>query len=243
MFIKILTDESHASDLLDGRIHAKRIRVFREMEDSENSGRYDPDEGKQLLELSDSGIFSLWPVDDESNKIEITAADLVGPIEFQSEYLDNLNAFCLYTVHLVGIDMRDISEENKARIRDRLTLDDRCLVLGDHAVAIRDCASLIERVKQAATSAGYKMWGGLVKYDGPIALDNSVHNIESVFNKHREFEYQREYRFVFDTGTVVHNPITLDIGDIRDIAQALRSADINGPHFLGGVDISIVDGT
>ena len=48
-----------------------------------------------------------------------------------------------------------------------------------------------------------------------------------VFRKRVEFEYQREYRVAIDTGTEGLEPITLNIGNIADIAFAVNTDEID----------------
>ena len=45
--------------------------------------------------------------------------------------------------------------------------------------------------------------------------------------KQKKFSPQREYRIVFETGTIDDNPIILDIGSIGDIAIRTTINEIN----------------
>lgn len=236
MFIKILQEQSHVDDLLDGRLYCNRIAMFRGIEGEDESGRNDPYEGTLLIDLLGEGSsFSIWRQDDPGNRIDITAADLAEPIQLHSNYLNNLNAYCLHAVHTGNLDWHDLSDNHIEQLKGQLRIDERCLTLGQYAVVIRNIPEFLARVQSAVISANYrKMWHWLVKYDGPVALGTDAHDIISVFRKHPRFSYQREYRLVFDTRSIGKSARILEIGDIRDIAHPLFSADLNGPELLGG---------
>ena len=48
------------------------------------------------------------------------------------------------------------------------------------------------------------------------------------FRKRREFSYQREFRFLLRKKDAVNEYVTLEVGDLSDIAQSCKSADLSG---------------
>ena len=50
---------------------------------------------------------------------------------------------------------------------------------------------------------------------------------------HRQ-SYQREFRFLLDSGLPGDCPLILEIGDISDITLQLKSTELNGEKLLGG---------
>ena len=58
--------------------------------------------------------------------------------------------------------------------------------------------------------------------------------MESIFRKQDRHSFQREYRFVIDTGFAGDAPLVLEIGDISDITRRLDFAELNSEKFLGG---------
>ena len=51
---------------------------------------------------------------------------------------------------------------------------------------------------------------------------------KNAFRKRREFSYQREFRFLLRKNDVVNEYVTLEVGDLSDIAQSCKSANLNG---------------
>ena len=99
---------------------------------------------------------------------------------------------------------------------------------GEHAVAIPRMELFVERLKIAALKEGYVFVKGLVNY-----YDFSKDNIsdeypKNAFQKRSEFSYQREFRFLLRKKNAVDAPVILEIGDLSDIAQSCKSADLNG---------------
>ena len=234
MFIKMVDKETHATDLLDGKLYLNRISWFKEQESEDASPRFDSDEGLSAIRMSRDGTITLCPEDNPANEITITADHLIGPVRVESNYLSSLSGFCLHAVHSGNIDIDHISESNMGILQEHLKVDPACYEFGKYAVIIKNPQEFVERVMRSAKNAGYKVWCGMVNYDEPPELGSQFPDIAAVFRKHPRFGYQREYRIVFDTRIIGDFPITLDIGSIRDIAMPMLTEDINGPNFLGG---------
>ena len=64
-------------------------------------------------------------------------------------------------------------------------------------------------------------------YDPEVGTPRLESSLEPIFSKSKEYEYQREFCFAIDTGTVGRNHIILDIGEINDITMCMDSREIN----------------
>ena len=105
---------------------------------------------------------------------------------------------------------------------------EKMIKYGEHVVMIPQAELFVERLKKAALKAGYDFAKGLVNY-----YDFSKDNISDeypkiAFQKRSEFSYQREFRFMLRKKDAVDKEVILEIGDLSDIAQPCKSADLNG---------------
>ena len=76
------------------------------------------------------------------------------------------------------------------------------------------------------------MWYGRVNYYNPDIYHGHHFDVEAAFWKQDRYSYQSEFGFVIDTRTERDDAVTLEVGDMRDIAMECRSADFN-ETFLG----------
>ena len=89
-------------------------------------------------------------------------------------------------------------------------------------------------MEAAAQANSYRMARGLVRYYDPESFHGNFRDVESIFHKQDRHSYQREFRFVVDSGFVSDSPLILEIGDLSDITRRFDSAELNGEGFLGG---------
>ena len=141
------------------------------------------------------------------------------PIATHLGRLDNLNLFCttygaIEDEVLAGLSGDDDPEE----LTSLLPVHERCLRLGRYAVVIKDVGQFIRRVREAATAEGFVVGQDQVAYYDPGTYHGFTPLAAAVFRKHEGYSYQSEFRFAIHTGTEGDNHITLEIGDIRDIA-------------------------
>ena len=64
-------------------------------------------------------------------------------------------------------------------------------------------------------------------YDPEVGTPLGPLDIRIIFTKRKKFSHEREFRFAIDTGTLGSEPITLNIGEIDDIAIRMNTSDIN----------------
>ena len=211
--------------LLVGRFLQTGCLILKRIEGNEDFNRTDKHEGVIGWFQPGRGRF-------EINGMDITG-DLAGPVEMQRKWLDDLNVFCVYAAHSGDLDLGNLSTENIDAFRSQLEIPDDCLKLGKFAVVVKDVAGFISRVETSVKSENYRVFRGFVKYYNPESFHGNFSDGEAIFRKRDEHKHQQEYRFVIDTLIKGTNPVTLNIGDIRDITMRFNSADIN-KDFLGG---------
>ena len=216
-FAKVFEKKEYAEALLDGKLYINRLSYFRKIEEEDGSNRSDRYEGV---------INWLQPdkVSIKINEFEIDPKDLVEPVSIQMNYHGNLNVFCIYAAHNGGFE--NVTDESLPDFRKQLEISDDCLRLGDYAVLVTKPREFAHRVKEAVQRKGYGMKAKLVDYYNPDEFSGTFTE-EEVFKKRIEFQHQSEYRFSINTGLPGDGPLTLEIGDIRDIAHLCDTSSIN----------------
>lgn len=224
--VKFFDNEAYIEDFVNGRIYANTLKLFKTLEDSDDSGRSDRHEGTTAWLQPGRGWLKI-------NGMDITD-DLAGPIQFQKNWLDHLHVFCMHAVHTGRLDMATVSNENIEELREQLIIPDECRRLGEHAVVVNDVPEFVRRMEAAAGVNRYRMSRGLVRYYDPGSFHGRFRDVESIFHKQDRHGHRREFRFVIDNGLADDAPLILEIGDISDISQRFAFAELNGKKFLGG---------
>ena len=217
--VKFLNKEAHVRDLLDGKIYANRLSWFKRMEAEDASGRLDRHEGAIAWHQPDrvNVVINGWNM----------TPDLAGPIEMHGNWLNYLNIYCTYAGRLADVEPEHLPDEIPHEFRSQLAIPERCLSLGRYAVVIKNGPEFIRRMGEAATTSRCRMWYGKVNYYNPDIYHGHHFDVEAAFWKQDRYSYQSEFRFVIDTHTEGVEPITLEIGDIRDISLAFRTSELN----------------
>lgn len=217
-FVKIFTEESHAQQFTKGKLLLRRLSYFRNIESGSEDGRGDGNEAVAIwlqphdvvITLSAPGIAD----------IEITKADLAGPVSFSPVCYDHLHILCL---HAIMTEMPDLT---KSDIKVKLAVDDRCLTLGCFAVLIL-AVPFMKRLKRSIQSKGFGCIGRLVEYYDDANFHGHFEPEDVPFRKQIRFSYQKEYRFWVDTDTNDDNAIIIDVGDISDICKMVEPSELN----------------
>ena len=221
--VKFYDNQKHADDFVHGRIFAHSLSWFKKGEDSDESGRKDRYEG--TISWMQPGKCRVV-----INGMDISD-DLAGPVHAQRHWLNHLNVFCLHAAHSGDLNLANLS--NIESLRQELTIPDECLTLGKYAVVVENVPEFINRMRSSAHAKGYGIARRLVKYYAPATFHGHFRDVESVFWKQDQYRYQREYRFVIDSGSLGECP-DMDIGDISDITRQFKSTELNGKKLLGG---------
>lgn len=129
--------------------------------------------------------------------------------------------------------------------------DDRSIIIhetdkikkfGDYALWIKHMDQFINRIQLAASKSYYNITNGKVNYYDD-SEEVSIEGMRSVsdkgtyaFAKRKKYKYQNEYRFVINTKLDEipnEDHLILDIGDISDITQKIKTQDlINGKRLI-----------
>ena len=101
-----------------------------------------------------------------------------------------------------------------------------------------DISEFVRRMKVAAQVENYMIGCRFVRYYDPQMFHGHFPGLEAVFWNQDQKSYLRELRFAIVTGSTGDSHLTLEIGDISDIAMPFDSVDLNSEKLLGG-DIKI----
>ena len=224
---KFFREKEHANDFIRGQLFANRISYFKRIEG--HDGRGDEDEGA-IMSKNDGLTLELTATDVETGEVvskhTLYGTELAAPLILRPERFDHVNVFCMYAGHSGGF--QSISADNAQDLKKQLEIPKACTALGKYAVVITNTVEFIRRVEVAAERKGYGICKGLVKYYDPEVGTPPVRSeIETIFTKRKEYEYQSEFRFAVNTRTMGCDPITLDVGEIDDITVCLDTSDIN----------------
>ena len=224
--VKVFQEARYADNFVRGKLYAHRLSYFKRIEDRD--GRRDEDEGAIMLQRDGLIVeFTATNIETgESSRITMAGHEFAAPIIMRPRWFDHINVFCMYAGH--SGDFQSISDDNVHSFKKQLEIPEDGIKLGRYAVVITNTREFLKRVKVAAEKRGYGICGGLVKYyDAEVGTPPAKSEIESIFTKRKEYEYQKEFRLAIDTGTMGCNPITLDIGRIGDISVLTNTSDIN----------------
>ena len=196
MFLKIGKEE-HIRDLYEnGTIYLNTIEYFRKLEDEELRG--DGYEGTSEIINSLPGTFRIPGIDQdfEYKKIhlKISYNTVLG------------NIYSLYCISSKGFP-------NPLDF----TLDKKNLRFGTHCLMIKDNQYFFDNIQSELKNNGFEYHHGFVEY---YDKDKISHKKLTLFDKPKEFEYQKEFRFY------VHNnklePIKIQIGSLKGKAEIIE---------------------
>lgn len=223
---KVFRKAKHAEDFLNGQMYSNSLAYFKKIEDGGVRG--DKDEGAIMLHR-EGLIIELTATNRATgvaDTIRMSGDELTSPLVIHPERFDHINVFCMYAGH-TG-DIKSVSEQNALKLKKQIEIPGDCAQLGDFAVVITNVREFLGRVRAGAKRLGYSVCSGLVRYYNPqVGSPPTKSEIEAIFTKRNEYEYQKEFRIAIDTGTREGDPTTLCIGKIHDIALPIPTSEIN----------------
>ena len=173
----------------------------------------------QSLDLKTGGL----------QKAVIEGQHFASSIKMKLPYFDHLNLYCMYGVRLNDLD---VTPENTAAIKERVSFSERFLEFGNHVVVITNVIKFLNRVVVAANRKRYALDFDFVSYYDPeIGTTLIPHSVETIFAKRNEFAWQEEFRLAFNTFTQGNDAMELDIGRIDDIAFLGNTSDMISPSI------------
>ena len=214
---KFFDNADHASDFMNGRLFANKLSYFQNLEEPDRARRGDRHEG--IVAWGQPGII----------KVEINghdfSNDLAAPASLSSNRLSEFNVICMHAGYVGNSDTRPL--EDLRQIRKRLLIPEVCKKFGQIAVVIKSGPEFLNRVKVAVQLRCYREAHGLVEYYDPLTFNGFFPGISGAFRKQEKFRSEREYRIVFENGSMGTDAIVLDISHIGDIAMCSTIDEIN----------------
>ena len=230
LLAKVFSEKRYAEEFLQGRLHANRLSEFKRITDDfargdeyEGGVMIDPDGISMVLQRQDSKTG-------EVQEVVLEGQHFGSSIKMQLPYFDDLNLFCMYGVRLGDLVL---TPENTTAIKDRVSLTERFYDFGNHVVVITNASKFINRVVIAANRERYGLEFDFVTYYDPeIGTKLIPQTTETIFAKRKEYAWQGEFRFVFDTFTQGDEAVVLDIGKIDDIAVLWNTSEMIDPSLM-----------
>jgi hypothetical protein len=195
-----LLKAQYVESFLNGNLFMNSASYFKKLEATDQV-RSDGDEGIdwaiQAKELAIQGPDGEW----------IPIAGIIGPLKHYTEDSAKFHMLCMY-----------MFTDNPAEV-----FDPRNLQFGDRFVFILNSAEFFRRVREAVRELGYTCQHRPIEY-----VDrHTYHGPMGPLRKFDEYAFQNEFRLVLRSGEDHKDePLTVKIGDIRDICWSGQSGEI-----------------
>ena len=222
LLVKIVSSVERAEAILDGQLYCNTVGYFRE------NDRY---EGSFPL----TGTVRI-------NNVMFDPEDLIEPPQLTLSRVSDLNVFCMFAWAAPKLDKDRITFDPVSQLGSLKRLSKR---FGNHAVVITNVTKFLQRADKAVAPSNFRVLGrsrNLVDYVNPddgIAPPTTPWDLLAVpLRKNKKFSHEKEYRLVYWTTSQTPGPVTLNIGDIRDIAIRMRTADIYNSLKINDLPLS-----
>ena len=201
MFMKLGSLENITDLYQNGTIYINTIEFFRKIEDNELRG--DNYEGASEIINSLPGTFRI-PGIDRDLKYE--------KVHFKKSFDQVLgNIYSLYCISSKGFP-------NPLDFR----MDEKNLRFGTHCLIIKDNQYFFDKVQSELKNNGYDFLHGFVNYYNKDKISNKK---LTLFDKPKEFKYQKEFRFyVFNKEL---EPIKIQIGSLDGKAEIIETKNLS----------------
>ncbi|UNU29648.1 hypothetical protein [Aeromonas hydrophila] len=239
VLIKIFDKEEYADAFINnGEMYCRTLGSFKEINDDVRGDRF---EAASSWYQSNQIIMNLSYIDDhgENKSIELSGSSLAGPVVMQPAVYNNFYLYCMYAVKKPEYNEYYETEEEKslvvekinAMLKEAITLDDNVLSLGEFAVVVFNVKDFISKVKSALVNDGYRCTHNIVQYFDPETFHGDFNEIEALFRKRTDYEYQSEYRFVIQSPEHTEHQ-TIHLGSLEGIAIKVPTRRINDAFNL-----------
>ena len=229
LLAKVFSDKRYAEQFLEGKLYANRLSEFKRIEDDLTRG--DEYEGGVMID-PDGISMAMQSQDSKTGKMQevvLEGQHFGSSIKMKLPYFDDLNLFCMYGVRLGDLPL---TPENTVAIKERVSLSEKYYNFGNHVVVITNATKFINRVVIAAKRERYGLEFNFVTYyDSDVGTLLIPQSTETIFAKRKEFAWQKEFRFAFDTFTRGEQATILDIGSIADIAFLGSTSNMVNPSI------------
>lgn len=233
LLAKVFSERKYAEQFLEGKLYANRLSEFKRIEDDltrgdEFEGGVMIDPYEILMVLQNHNLKT-----GETQRVNLEGSHFGSSIKMKLPYFDYLNLFCMYGVRLGDLTL---IPENTPAIKEMISLSEKYYGFGSHVVVIithANTTKFINRVVAAADQRRYGLEFDFVEYYDPeVGTHLTPQSTETIFAKRKEFAWQKEFRFAFNTFTQGYEAITLDIGSIADIAFLGSTSEMINPSFM-----------
>jgi hypothetical protein len=192
--------ETNIQDLHEnGTIFMNPIQYFRSFEDAELRG--DKYEGISKIKNYPPGTFEIPALNFKGNYINIHLKTAF------KEVLGNI--YSLYCISSFTIPKPF-----------EFSIDERVAGFGTHCLMIKNNIAFLSRIEKTLQKQNLKYRHGFVTYYDRYKINGEV----TLFQKPHEFCYQNEFRFYAETNNT--NPLKINIGSLKDIAQIAPTSEI-----------------
>ena len=215
---RVFEKEVHAEDFLHGKVRIAPLLGYRKIESDPRS-----DEMEGVFDSRQISGIEVTLRAPNGASVRLGAGDRMI---MHPNWVRRFYALCT-TVSLYDPDWV-VPEKHFDEVLDRyIRVPEDSMRFGDYGVIVTDPPAFILRVRAAAGRADLRTKYGLVTYGRSPAPPQGMHDVGLVFRKRRQFRYEREYRFAFESSRDADGPLFLDVGDLRDIAQVCRPRELN----------------
>jgi hypothetical protein len=233
LLIKIFDKEEYADAFIkSGELFCRSLGDFKRIED--DGARGDVYEGVTGWHQPGRISLSISFKDKDGVERTLPIEKLAGPVVIQNIGYDRLNVYCMYAVTVPEFEEPYETEEERLRavekinamLKEKSTLSDKALSLGEFAVVVCQVGNFLSRVNKAAAAKNFTCWNGAIEYYDPKTFHGTFGDFEALFRKRNTYEHQNEYRFAFGS----HEPEgtkTIRVGSLEDIAFKIRTCEIN----------------
>lgn len=212
---KFFSCETYRDDFLKGHLHFNSLNYFRNTEASGIFKQNDPYECCKIFQPNSIKV--------SFGQLELN--DLAGPVSICGN--DDVLKSYIMSFSTIRLD----SQKKYASLEDLkrdVLFSEKMIKYGEYVVVVPQAELFLERLEKAALKDGFDLFKGPVNYYD-FSKDNILDEFpKNAFRKRSEFSYQREFRFLLRKKDAVDEYVTLEVGDLSDIAQSCKSADLNG---------------
>lgn len=227
-FVKVFSESVFREEFLSGSLYMNALKYFRSLKEETKGNIADKHEGAYQVSQPHELTLSV-------NGVQINPKNLVGPIIFSMNWMEQINVFCLTYLHSHGIlDQDSFDDDEYELLKSYYRLPEESYNLGEYAAIIHNVPEFINRVELALRRCidGYKIDEFVFKpveyYDeatDSFIIDDS--SLDGAFKKNRKYSHQSEFRIAVRRENNECKEYRLEIGDIRDIVWVCNTKEIN----------------
>lgn len=227
-FVKVFSERAFREEFLNGSLYMNALKYFRGLNEETKYNIADKHEGAYQISQPHELTLSV-------NGVQINPQDMVGPIIFSMNWMEQINVFCLTYLHSHGIlDQDSFDEDEYELLKSYYRLPDESYKIGEHAAVIHNVPEFMNRIKKELERCidnheideySYKPVEYYDENTDSFSIDES--SLDSAFKKNNKYAHQSEFRVAVRKENNECKAYRLEIGDIRDIVWICSTKEIN----------------